>query len=133
MPGTSRNLSLMLLPQRWDGTNLIANLLLIPNNDPTVSVPLISGSELPFAAAQPVLRAALLPGLVPAAWSPLIPPGSINYVPITLAYSSAQAPIFAALKAEYTPVILPLATRRRHPQGPARVFSSGDGIRHAGS
>ena len=116
MPGPSRNLSLMLLPQRWDGANLIANLLLIPNNDPTVSVPLISGSEQPFAAAQPVLRAALLPGLVPEAWSPSILPGSINYIPITLAYSSAQAPIFAALKAEYTPVILPLS----HPGGVIR-------------
>ena len=61
MPGT--NLSLMLFPQRWDGANLFANLLLLPNGDPTAQVPLISGHELPFAQAQPVLRAALLPGL----------------------------------------------------------------------
>ena len=31
MPGTNRNLSLMLLPQSWDGHQLIANLLLLPN------------------------------------------------------------------------------------------------------
>src|ERR1019366_4289099 len=108
MPGTSRNLSLMLLPQRWDGANLIANLLLLPNGDPTAPVPLLSGQELPFAAAQPVLRAALLPGLGTPCWDPSITPASLTYVPITLPYSSAQAPIFAALKSEYTPKVPPL-------------------------
>ncbi len=107
MPGTTCNLSLMLLPQRWDGANLIANLLLLPNGDPTVSVPLISGTELPFAAAQPVLRAALLPGISPPAWDPSITPAKLTYIPLTLPYSSAQAAIFAALLAEYTPVIHP--------------------------
>ena len=106
MPGT--NLSLMLLPQRWDGANLIANLLLLPNGDPTAQVPLTSGHELPFAQAQPVLRAALLPGLAKPSWDPSITSAMLTYVPLTLPYSSAEASIFAALKAEYTPVVPPL-------------------------
>ncbi len=107
MPGTTCNLSLMLLPQSWDGHNLIANLLLLPNGDPTVPVPLISGTELPFANAQPVLRAALLPGLAIPPWSsvPPITPAMLTYVPLTLAYSSAQAAIFAALNTQYTPAL----------------------------
>ncbi len=108
MPGTTRNLSLMLLPQRWDGSNLIANLLLLPNGDPTQPVPLSSGEELPFSQAQPVLRAALLPGLETPAWDPSITPASLTYIPITLHYSSAEGPIFAALTAEYTPIVPPL-------------------------
>jgi hypothetical protein len=103
MPGT--NLSLMLLPQRWDGANLIANLLLLPNGDPTAPVPLISGQELPFSKAQPVLRAALLPGLATPSWDPSVTPAMLTYVPITLPYSSAEDPIFSALKAEYTPAV----------------------------
>jgi hypothetical protein len=103
MPGT--NLSLMLLPQRWDGANLIANLLLLPNGDPTAAVPLISGQELPFSKAQPVLRAALLPGLAKPSWDPSITPAMLTYVPIPLTYSSAEQPIFAALAAQYTPVV----------------------------
>ena len=105
MSGPNRNLSLMLLPQRWDGSNLIANLLLLPNGDPTAPVPLISGSELPFSKAQPVLRAALLPGLAVPSWDPSITPASLTYVPITLTYSAAEEPIFAALNAEYTPKV----------------------------
>ena len=103
MPGT--NLSLMLLPQRWDGANLVANLLLLPNGDPTAPVPLVSGQELPFSKAQPVLRAALLPGLAKPAWDPSITPAMLTYVPITLTYSAAEQPIFAALAAEYTPTV----------------------------
>lgn len=105
MPGTMRNLSLMLLPQRWDGERLIANLLLLPNGDPTATVPLTTGSELAFAAAQPVLRAALLPSLAKPAWDPSITPAMLTYVSLTLPYSSAQAPIFSALSAEYTPTV----------------------------
>lgn len=103
MPGT--NLNLMLLPQRWDGANLIANLLLLPNGDPTAPVPLTSGQELPFAQALPVVRAALLPGLAKPSWDPSITPAMLTYAPITLPYRSAEAPIFAALKAEYTPAV----------------------------
>jgi len=106
MPG--KNLSLMLLPQRWDGANLIANLLLLPNGDPTAPVPLISGHELPFSRAHPVLRAALLPGLAKPAWDPSITPAMLTYVPLTLTYSSAEQPIFAALAAQYTPALPPL-------------------------
>jgi hypothetical protein len=105
MPGTTRNLSLMLLPQRWDGTNLIANLLLLPNGDPTAPVPLISGQELPFANAQPVLRAALLPGLATPPWSNTITPAMLTYVPLTLPYSSAESAIFAGLATEFTPTV----------------------------
>jgi hypothetical protein len=103
MPGTTRNLSLMLLPQSWDGHNLIANLLLLPNGDPTAPVPLTTGQELPFASAQPVLRAALLPGFTPPAWDPSITPAMLSYIPLTLPYSAAQGAIFAALNSEYTP------------------------------
>jgi hypothetical protein len=107
MPG--KNLSLMLLPQKWDGANLIANLLLLPNGDPTAPVPLLSGQELPFAQAQPVLRAALLPSLAKPCWDPSITPAMLTYVPITLTYSASEQPIFAALKTEYTPTLPPLA------------------------
>ncbi|MFZ0633850.1 MAG: hypothetical protein WA399_20045 [Acidobacteriaceae bacterium] len=105
MPGTTRNLSLMLLPQSWDGANLIANLLLLPNGDPTAPVPLISGQELPFANAQPVLRAALLPGLATPAWSNTITPAMLTWVPLTLPYSNVQSAIFAGLATQFTPAV----------------------------
>ena len=75
MPGTTRNLSLMLLPQEWDGANLVANLLLLPSGDPTLPVPVPSttAQELPFATAQPVLRAALLSGLATPPWAHIHP------------------------------------------------------------
>ncbi|MFI5336291.1 MAG: hypothetical protein ACHQ5A_05885, partial [Opitutales bacterium] len=100
----------MLLPQSWDGHHLIANLLLLPAGDPTAPVPLISGHELPFATAQPVLRAALLPGLTVPAWDPSVTPAMLTYIPLTLTYSSAQGPIFAALKSQFTPTTPNLAT-----------------------
>ena len=109
MPGTSRNLTLMLFPQSWDGHHLVANLLLLPNGDPTAPVPLISGSELPFATAQPVLRAALLPGLTVPPWNPSITPAMLTEIPLTLTYSAAQGPIFSALTSEYTPNVPALA------------------------
>jgi hypothetical protein len=108
MPGTNRNLSLMLLPQSWDGHQLIANLLLLPNGDPTAPVPLVSGQELPFANAQPVLRAALLPGLAVPPWGPSVTPAMLTYVPLTLPYSATEGTIFAALSSEYTPTVPPL-------------------------
>ena len=114
MSGTNRNLTLMLLPQSWDGHQLVANLLLLPNGDPTAAVPLISGSELAFATAQPKLRAALLPGLTKPAWDPSITPAMLSFIPLTLTYSSAQNAIFSALKAEYTPnVPLPRQSKGR--------------------
>lgn len=103
MPSTTRNLSLMLLPQEWDGANLVANLLLLPNGDPTAPVPLTTGQELPFATAQPVLRAALLSGLATPPWAPSIPPASITQIPLTLPYSSYQSAMFAGLVADYAP------------------------------
>ncbi|GAC1415349.1 MAG: hypothetical protein NVSMB62_02820 [Acidobacteriaceae bacterium] len=107
MSGTNRTLTLMLLPQSWDGHQLVANLLLLPNGDPTAPVPLLSGSELAFAAAQPKLRAALLPGLTKPAWDPSITPAMLRSMPLTLTYSSTQTAIFSALKAEYTPNVPP--------------------------
>ena len=105
MPGTTRNLSLMLLPQRWDGANLIANLLLLPNGDPTAPVPLVSGQELPFATAQPAFRAAVLSGLATPPWAPAIPPASITRVPFPVPYSATQAALYKQLTIDYTPVI----------------------------
>jgi hypothetical protein len=95
----------MLLPQRWDGHNLIANLLLLPNGDPTQPVPLISGHEDPFAIAQPKLRAVLLPGLGVPSWDPAIPPGSLIHTPLTLTYSSTESAIYAGLASQFTPVV----------------------------
>ena len=103
MPSTTRNLSLMLLPQEWDGANLVANLLLLPNGDPTAPVPLTTGQELPFATAQPVLRAAVLSGLATPPWAPSIPPASITQIPLTLPYSSYQSAMFAGLVTDYAP------------------------------
>ena len=67
--------------------------------------PSFPDQELPFSKAQPVLRAALLPGLAKPAWDPSITPAMLTYVPITLTYSAAEQPIFAALAAEYTPAV----------------------------
>jgi hypothetical protein len=115
MPGTNRNLSLMLLPQSWDGHQLVANLLLLPNGDPTATVPLSSGSELAFAGAQPVLRAALLSGLDVPPWQSAPPPAAPHFIPIPLTYSSSQGAIFSALKTAYTPNVPPVA------QAPGRI------------
>jgi hypothetical protein len=102
MAGTLRNLSLMLFPQRWDGNNLVVNLLLLPNGDPTIAV----GTELPFATAQPKLRASLLPGLDKPAWDPSITPAMINFIPLPpLNYSTTQSAIYAKITSEYTPVV----------------------------
>ncbi|MDE3198194.1 MAG: hypothetical protein KGN84_17735 [Acidobacteriota bacterium] len=95
----------MLLPQRWDGANLIANLVLLPNGDPTAPVPITGGQELPFAAAQPVLRAALLSGFATPPWAPAIPPASIARIPFALPYSGTEGPIYSQIKADYTPSI----------------------------
>ena len=100
MAGSLRNLSLMILPQRWDGNNLIVNLLLLPNGDPTVKV----GTELAFSAAQPKLRASLLPGLDKTAWDPSITPAMINFIPLSLSYSSVQGTIYGKISSDYTPV-----------------------------
>jgi hypothetical protein len=108
MTGTSRNLTLMLLPQSWDGEQLIANLLLIPNGDPTAPVPLVSGQEPAFAKAQPVLRATLLPGITLPPWDSSIKPAMLKQIPLTLSYSAAVDPIFAAISAQYAPNLPPL-------------------------
>jgi hypothetical protein len=136
----------MLLPQSWDGHHLIANLLLLPNGDPTAPVPLALGQELPFAAAKPVLRAVLLPGLTVPPWSsaPPVTPAMLTHLHLSLPYSAAQGAIFAAINSEYTPALPPLV----QPDGPilkdlppsyleatgfqtpgSDTFSTGDGFR----
>jgi hypothetical protein len=136
----------MLLPQSWDGHHLIVNLLLLPNGDPTAPVPLALGQELPFAAAQPVLRAVLLPGLTVPPWSsaPPVTPAMLTHLHLSLPYSAAQGAIFAAINSEYTPALPPLV----QPDGPilkdlppsyleatgfqtpgSDTFSTGDGFR----
>jgi hypothetical protein len=95
----------MLLPQSWDGHHLVANLLLLPNGDPTAPVSFGSEQELPFATAQPVLRAALLPGLETPPWDPSITPAMLTTISLTLTYSAAQKAIFSALNSQYAPNI----------------------------
>ena len=103
MPGA--DLSLMLLPQSWDGSQLVANLLLLPNGDPTAPVPLMTGHELPFANAQPVLRAALLPGLRDPGLEFRRHPSHADLHPRPVDLQQRPEPIFAALAAEYTPTV----------------------------
>ena len=103
MAGTTRNLSLMFLPQSWDGTQLVANLLLLPNGDPTAPVPLVSGQELPFSQAQPVLRGVLLPGIAVPPWDPSITPAMLTHIPLALTYSGTEGTIFSALATQFTP------------------------------
>jgi hypothetical protein len=92
----------MLFPQRWDGTNLVVNILLLPNGDPTVAI----GTELPFATAQPKLRASLLPGLDTPSWDPSITSAMINFISLPpLNYSTTQSAIYAKITSEYTPVV----------------------------
>jgi hypothetical protein len=112
MAGTTRNLTLMLLPQRWNGTDtLIANLLLLPNGNPTAAVPSGSGEELPFAQAQPVLRAALLSGLATPPWSTITPAPTPTQISLTLPYSSAEPSIWAGLATQFTPQVIPLTSQ----------------------
>lgn len=118
----TRNLSLMMFPQDWSGTEIVANILLVPTGDPTVPV----GSELPFAQAQPVLRAAFLPGFATPSWG-APPPGSVIYsdlyhvIPPSpeepgLIQPPYKQDIFAGLAEQFTPTV------------PARAASAG-GVR----
>jgi hypothetical protein len=108
MAGTNRNLTVMLLPQSWDGHQLVANLLLLPNGDPTVPVPISGGPELAFSKAQPVLRATLLSGIAVPPWDPSVNHATLPHIALTLTYSSAEDTIFTALAAQYTPNLPPL-------------------------
>src|SRR5579863_7548091 len=84
MATDSRNLNIMLFPQSWNGSQVVTNLLLLPSGDPTAPVPdppPSASSELPFAQAQPVLRAAYLPGFAKPCWDPGIGP-SVIYSPL---------------------------------------------------
>lgn len=114
-----RNLSLMVFPQEWSGTEIVANILLVPSGNPTVPV----GTELPFAQAQPVLRAAFLPGFVTPSWG-APPPGSLVHSALYhlippgpegpgLIQPPYKQDIFAGLAEQFTPTV------------PARVASAG--------
>jgi hypothetical protein len=107
----TRNLSLMVFPQHWSGTEIIANLLLLPTGDPTLPV----GSELSFAQAQPVLRATFLPGFATPSWgSP--PPGSLVHSALFhlippgpegpgLIQPPFKQDIFTGLSQQFTPTV----------------------------
>jgi hypothetical protein len=109
-----RNLSLMIFPQQWSGMEFIVNLLLVPNGDPTVGI----GGEQPFAQAQPVLRAAFLPGFAKPSWDPTISPASIIHSPLYhvvppspteiegLLQPPLKSEIFQGLSQQFTPVVL---------------------------
>ena len=112
----ARNLSLMVFPQQWSGNEIIANLLLLPNGNPTAPV----GSELPFSQAQPVLRAVFLPGFSKPCWDPTIDPASLAYS--ALFYTTPpgteqpglnqppfKADIFNGLAQQFTPAVKPRA------------------------
>ena len=113
-----RNLSLMMFPQEWSGSEILANILLVPSGDPTMPV----GTELPFAQAEPVLRAVFLPGFATPSWAPppasivtsqlyhLIPPGPEASGLIQPPYKQE---IFAGLSEQFTPTV------------PARAASAG--------
>jgi hypothetical protein len=75
MAADQRQLSFMIFPQQWTGSEIIANLLLLPTGDPTAPV----GTELPFSQAQPVFRAVFLPGFGKPCWDPTIDPASLVY------------------------------------------------------
>jgi hypothetical protein len=107
-----RNLSLMMFPQQWSGTEIIVNLLLLPAGDPTASV----AGELPFSQAQPVLRAVFLPGFGKPCWDPTVSPASLVYAPLFhptppsaeqpgLAQPPFKAGIFAGLAQQFTPSV----------------------------
>jgi hypothetical protein len=106
----ARNLSLMTFPQQWSGTEVIANLLLLPAGNPTAPV----GGELPFAQAQPVLRAVFLPGFGKPCWDPTIDPASLVHASLFhltppspeqpgLAQPPFKADIFAGLAQQFAP------------------------------
>jgi hypothetical protein len=108
----ARNLSLMVFPQQWSGSELIANLLLLPTGDPTASV----GTELPFSRAQPVLRAAFLPGFDKPCWDPTIDPTLLVYSSLShitppspeqpgLNQPPFKADIFNGLAQQFTPSV----------------------------
>lgn len=107
-----RNLTLMMFPQHWSGTEIAANLLLLPNGDPTAGV----GGQLPFSQAQPVLRAVFLPSLAKPCWDPSITPASLVYAPLFhlttpsteqpgLAQPPFKADIFAGLAQQFAPQV----------------------------
>jgi hypothetical protein len=98
----SRRLSTMVFPQQWSGTEIITNLLLLPTGDPTAAV----GTELPFAQAQPVLRAAFLPGFGKPCWDPTIDPSSVVYVsPSGLTQPPFKADLFNGFAQQFKPTV----------------------------
>lgn len=98
-----RRLSTMVFPQHWSGTEIVANLLLLPTGDPTAAV----GTELPFAQAQPVLRAVFLPGFSKPCWDPTIDPTSLVYAsPSGLTQPPFKTELFDGFAQQFNPTVL---------------------------
>ena len=106
----TRNLSLMVFPQEWSGTEIVANILLVPSGNPTLPI----GSELPFAQAQPALQAAFLPGFATPSWAPppatVVRKGLFHAVPPSsegpgLLQPPSKADIFAGLAEQFAPTV----------------------------
>jgi hypothetical protein len=107
----TRNLSLMVFPQKWSATEIVANILLVPTGDPTVPV----DTELPFAQAQPVLRAAFLPGFATPSWAAPPPASLVHAALFHLIPPGPEAPgliqppfkqdIFNGLLEQFTPAV----------------------------
>ena len=117
----SRDLSIMVFPQQWSGSEIISNVLLLPNRKPTAPVQIPTTpteTELPFSQAQPVLKAVFLPGLSKPCWDPAIDPASlVNASPFYtvppgqeqpgLNQPAFKADIFSALAQQFTPSVQP--------------------------
>jgi hypothetical protein len=90
----------MVFPQAWTGAEIVANILLVPTGNPTMPV----GTELPFAQAQPVLRAAFLPGFATPSWG-APPPGSLVHAALGLTQPPYKQDIFTGLSEQFTPTV----------------------------
>ena len=94
-------LSIMTLPQYWDGTQLTLNLLLLPASDPTAK---LSPQGPIFAGTTFALEAIYIPSLEnPPADND---PTAKNFALTTPAPASAAA-LFTKLQTTYSPKIIP--------------------------
>jgi hypothetical protein len=71
----------MIFPLQWSGSEIIANLLLLPTGDPIRQVVGPRKTEDAFSQAQPVLRAVFLKGLGKPCWDLNINTASLVYSP----------------------------------------------------
>jgi hypothetical protein len=118
----TRYLSLMIFPQKWSGNEIIANLLLLPNGDPTKAV----GSDSAFSQTQPVLRAVFLPGLDKPCWGPTIDEGSLIYAPLYYLKPPSTLKQPGLLEPTFRSQIFSDLTQQFKPSVPARAASKGE-------